>query len=200
MTGALVARRCPPSPSSVTVIMDAAGRYFASFVVRGHRRAAPGDGLGGRHRPGADPLRGAVGRHEGRRAEVPAPGRRASCSAAAAGPVPQAEGQSEPQEGRRRRSPGRTPGWPTPGGTGCTSSPRRSSARTKRCTWRTCACPVSAATRLAKSVHDAGWSTFVGHAGVQGRPVRAHVRPGRPVVPVHPDVLGVRRPSATRCR
>ena len=47
-------------------------------------------------------------------------------------------------------------------------------------------------TRLAKSVHDAGWASFTAHVGVQGRPVRAHLRPGGSVLPVHPDVLGVR--------
>jgi putative transposase len=47
-------------------------------------------------------------------------------------------------------------------------------------------------TRLAKSVHDAGWAQFRRDAGVQGRPVRAHLRPGGPVLPVHPDVLRLR--------
>ena len=66
--------RCRPTPSSVTVIRDAAGRYFASFVVRDRPGRDAADGrLRGRHRPGADALRGPVRRHEGRP-------RRSSCA------------------------------------------------------------------------------------------------------------------------
>ncbi len=49
-----------------------------------------------------------------------------------------------------------------------------------------------ARTRLAKSVHDAGWGHFHPDAGGQGRPVRAHLRQGGPLVPVVPDLLDVR--------
>ena len=91
---------------------------------------------GGRHRPGPDPLRGPLRRHEDRRPAVPAPGRE-EAQAGAAGPVPQAAGPATTGTRPASRSPALTRGWPTRGGTGTTSSPRRSSARTKRCTWRT---------------------------------------------------------------
>ena len=59
-----------------------------------------------------------------------------------------------------------------------------------------------ARTRLAKSVHDAGWSAFVAHAGVQGPAVRPGVPPDRPVRADVPGLLGVRgqgRPEAVAC-
>ena len=64
----------PSAPSSVTVIKDAAGRYFASFVVQAEpktrsRTRAPETG----HRSGADPLRGPVRRAQGQQPQVPAP-------------------------------------------------------------------------------------------------------------------------------
>ena len=67
-------RDLPADPSSVTVVRDAAGRYFASFVVQPTRDAPL---------PATDSdvgidlgltLRGPVRRYEGHRAEVPAPG------------------------------------------------------------------------------------------------------------------------------
>ena len=59
-------RTLPSDPSSVAIIRDAAGRYFASFVVQSS--AGPDVATGrdrDRDRPGPDPLRGHVGRHEG---------------------------------------------------------------------------------------------------------------------------------------
>ena len=52
-----------------------------------------------------------------------------------------------------------------------------------------------ARTRLAKSVHDAGWSQFVTHAGVQGGPVRADLGQDRPVRADQPGVLDLRTPT-----
>ena len=82
-------RDLPSVPSSVTVIIDAAGRYFASFVVEPGTRLASRGGTGDRHRPGADPLRGAVGRPEDRLSAVLAPGREETPTGAALN-VPQA--------------------------------------------------------------------------------------------------------------
>ena len=80
-------RPLPSEPSSVTVIKDPAGRYFASFVVE------TGPGLLPRteplvgHRPWARPFRGAVGRPQDRIPAFPAPGGEET-QAKAAGPVP----------------------------------------------------------------------------------------------------------------
>src|SRR5208283_3529337 len=56
-----------------------------------------------------------------------------------------------------------------------------------------------ARTKLAKSVHDAGWSAFARHAGVQGDAVRPGVPADRPVRADQPGLLGLRgegRPQA----
>ena len=51
-------RNLPSMPSTVTVIKDAAGRYFASFVVEGRACHAARDRFRGRHRPRPGALRG----------------------------------------------------------------------------------------------------------------------------------------------
>ena len=88
-------RELPSEPSSVTVIRDSAGRYFASFVIQTGPVTVPGDGTGDRHRLGPDPLRGAVRRPEDRLPAVPAASREET-QAGTAKLVPQAEGQQEP--------------------------------------------------------------------------------------------------------
>ena len=50
-----------------------------------------------------------------------------------------------------------------------------------------------ARTRLAKSVHDAGWATLVRLLEEKARTVRPGGGQGRPLVPVQPDLLRVRR-------
>ena len=71
-------RPLPCQPSSVTVIRDAAGRYFASFVVQtdpgADAQRFPRLWPGGGHRPGAGRVRGAVRWHQGLRPAVLAPG------------------------------------------------------------------------------------------------------------------------------
>ena len=139
--GAVVAS-LPSVPSTVTVIKDAAGRYFASFVVEAGDDAAAGSGRRDRHRPRPDPFRGPVRRPQGRRPRFLRRAERKLRKAQQA-LQPQGEGQQQPGQGPGRRSPGCTPGGRHAAGTGCTRNPPASSATTKRCTWRTCAWPAS---------------------------------------------------------
>ena len=94
--------RCVVPDAAVRAVVGDNGQGRGRAVlrlVRGEtsRRAAPGDRAGGRHRPGTDPLRGALGRHEGHGAEVPAP-RGSQAQAEAAGSLPQAEGEQQPEK------------------------------------------------------------------------------------------------------
>ena len=94
----------------VTVIKDAAGRYFASFVVEAEptSRSPQADAEVG-HRPGPDALRGPVRRHEDRRAEVPAPGgeeTQAGCS----GRCPARRRDRQPGKARHEGRPAARPG------------------------------------------------------------------------------------------
>ncbi len=68
-------RILPCVPSTVTVVKDAAGRYFASFVVETSLwRGAARDGPSGRYRSGPVALRDPLGRHQDRQPALPAPG------------------------------------------------------------------------------------------------------------------------------
>ncbi len=85
-------RDLPSEPSSVTVIMDAAGRYFASFVVEAGDEPLPEAGA----EAGIDlGLTHFAVLPEGRQPEVPAP-RGAQAPQGAAGPEPEGEGQQQP--------------------------------------------------------------------------------------------------------
>ena len=91
-------RPLPSSPSSVTVVKDSAGRYFASFVVQTRPLALPAAEpvVGYRSRPEA--LRCFVRWPEDLRAAIPAPCG-ATAQAPAAGPVAQAERVGSPGQG-----------------------------------------------------------------------------------------------------
>ena len=202
----------PSDPSAVTVIRDAAGRYFARFVVEAERDAAARRPSRCRHRPRASTTSRSC--PTARKISSPRFLRRAETKLrrGAAGPVPQ--GRRAAATGTRpgSRSPGRTPGWPTRGGTFTTSCPRRSSATTKRCRGgpggeRARPDPAGQVgpRRRLVGVRAACWSTrpscTAGRS--QDRPVRADPpgllglrRQGRPEAAARPR-LAV--PAAARC-
>ena len=90
-------RPLPSVPSSCTVIREADGRYYVSFVVERDAAAVPPSAGGrGRSRPG--PARRAL-RRGGRRQPASPAVRAASPGPGAAGVVPQAARQREPAQG-----------------------------------------------------------------------------------------------------
>ena len=114
------------TPSTVTVVKDAAGRYFASLRRRDRARQrrcpmtdTPEVGID----LGLDPLRGPLRRHEDRQPAVPAPGGE-EAEEGPAGPVPQAEGIQATGTRPGSRSPAHTRRWPTRAASSTTSSPR----------------------------------------------------------------------------
>jgi hypothetical protein len=197
----------------VTVTVDAAGRYHASFVVEVPDQALPLVQHEVGNRRGADPLRGAVGRAEGRRPADRAEGRgEAPHRAARVGPPPARVEQ--PREGAGR-SPALTCASRTPAGTGCTRCRPRSSARTKRCTWKTSPCrawpvpgwPAACTTRArarrvghigqAKPLHVRTWTCGCG--ATHDRDVNAArniLAAGRAVQPVEPMSAGTPVPQS----
>jgi putative transposase len=116
-------RPLPCRPSSVTVIQDSAGRYFASFVVESQpgelSRTEPVTGidLGLKHFAVLSDGTKVSSPRFLRRAEKNLKRRQRELS----------RKQKAPATGTRQgsRSPAPTPGWPTRGGTFTTSSPRR---------------------------------------------------------------------------
>jgi putative transposase len=126
-------------PATVTVVKDAAGRYFASRA-RAIRR----------------PLR----RNQGRQLTFPAPGREAPAQGAA-GPLPQAEGLQQPGQGptkvarvHARVADARRAFHH--------QLPTRIIRENQAVAVEDLAMQGLARTRLAKYVQDAGWSAFVG--------------------------------------
>jgi hypothetical protein len=108
-------RSLPADPASVTVIRDAAGRYFASFVVQVTAEPLPptdsdvGIDLGLTHFAVLS---------DGTKVAAPkflTPGR-TPAAPVAAGPVPQAAGQQQPQEGGREGRPSAREGGRHPQG------------------------------------------------------------------------------------
>ncbi len=190
-------RTLPTTPSSVTVIKDAAGRYFASFVIdtdptggcRPDARHRPHH----RHRPRPDPLRRPVRRHEDRLPALPAP-RGEEAEEGPAGTVPQTEGKQEPRKGppqgrpRPRQGHRRPPRVPPPAlHQADLREPRDRRGR-----------PVGGGT----GTHQAGqvrprrrMVLVREHAGVQSGPVRPHPGHDRPV---RADELRSAPPAASK--
>jgi len=116
-------RPLPSEPSSVTVIKDAAGRYFASFVIQTEPDALPesesvvGIDLGLTHFAVLSDGRKIVSPRFFRRAEKNSSGRSETCPAS----------RTVARTGTRPESswPGPTPGSPTRDGNSSISCPRR---------------------------------------------------------------------------
>lgn len=130
-------RPLPSDPSSVTVIKDPAGRYFASFVVETDDKPLP-DLDWDETETGIDLGLSSYAVLRGRKSAARSSSgdrRRSSAARSGSSPVP-----------RRARTTGAKPSWPLPGSMprsptgGVTSSsgkPPGSSARAKRSIWRT---------------------------------------------------------------
>ena len=157
-------RPLPGEPSSVTVIRDAAGRYFASFVVETDPAADaqrfPQAGPGGRYRPGAGRVRGACPMAP--RSAAPRFLRRAEKKL---GRLQRAH--SRKQKGSRNKEKSRA----ALARAHATVADRRADFCHQVSTMiigenqavyveDLCVAGLGR-TRLAKSVHDAGWSAFV---------------------------------------
>jgi putative transposase len=116
-------RPLPSKPSSVTVVSDSAGRYFASFVIETGPGPLPetepviGIDLGLNHFAVLSDGRKITSPRFLRRAEKKLGGSSGHC------PASRREAGIGIKPGSR--SPGLMPGWLTPGGTFTTSSPRR---------------------------------------------------------------------------
>ncbi|WP_306306862.1 RNA-guided endonuclease InsQ/TnpB family protein [Nocardia brevicatena] len=130
-------RELPAEPSSVTTVKDAAGRYFASSVVQVDAEPLPEAGT----EVGIDlGLSTFAVLSNGKTITSPRFLRQAERRLKKA-----QRAVSRKQKGPANRvkalsgSPRLTLAWPICGGTGRTSIPRRLSARTKRCSSRTCA-------------------------------------------------------------
>ena len=192
-------RPLPSEPSSVTVIKDSAGRYFAVFVVETEPGALPETGAGDRHRPRPDPLRGPVGRPEDRLARGSCAGRRRS-SSAGSGTCP-ASRRARSNRDKARVKVARAHARVADARRDFHHQLSTALIRDNQAVAvEDLAVNGLARTRLAKSVHDAGWSGVRGHAGVQGPAVRPGPSPGSAgSSPTSPHLLGLRgqgRPQA----
>jgi putative transposase len=128
-------RPLPAAPSSVMVIRDSAGRYHASFVVEVTPSPLPET----RRETGIDLGLGFFAvLDDGTRVTAPRFFRRVERKLRKAQrDLSRKQKAAGTGKGPERRSRGRTRGPRTRGGTSTTRHPRRSSARPKRCTWKT---------------------------------------------------------------
>ena len=155
--------RCRPSRPVVTVIHEPDGRYYASFVVE--REATPLPACG--REVGVDlGLTGLAVTSDGEMIANPRflRAKAAASGAGAAGAVPQGERLGEPGQGRRTGR-GRAPQGPRDPARpraqdGSSAGPRQPSGLRRRL-----GRVRAGRTRLAKSVHDAGWAQFAALAG-----------------------------------
>ncbi len=185
-------RELPSDPSSVTIVKDAAGRYFASFVVRTHPTAVLpettseiGIDLGLTHFAILS---------DGRKVSSPKFLRRAERKLRKA---QQALSRKAKGSNNRKRAVAKVARLHARVADARRDHHHKLSTTLIRENQVVYVEDLSvkglARTRLAKSVLDAGWARFTAMLGVQGRPVRADLRQGRPLDPVHADLLCVLR-------
>lgn len=152
--------RLPAAPTSVTVTMDSSAGTSSALSLTPSGVSSPG------RRP--KPVSTSACPPS---PSCPTAGRsiaRASCaglrrsSSAFSGSCPARPRDRRTGPRPASRSHASTPRWQTDVGTGTTRHPHRSSATTKRVYVEDLAVSGLGRTRLAKSVHDAGWSASVG--------------------------------------
>ncbi|GAA2459644.1 hypothetical protein GCM10010191_94920 [Actinomadura vinacea] len=175
-------RHLPSDPSSVTVVKDAAGRYFASFVVKTDAEPLPeaasaiGIDLGLTHFAVLS---------DGRRIDNPRFLRRAERELRKAQQVLSRKAKGSSNRGKAAVRVARAHAKVADARRDHHHKLSTALIRDNQAVFvEDLAVNGLARTRLAKSVHDAGWAQFHEHAGVQGRPLRAHLREGGPVVPL----------------
>ena len=187
-------RDLPSQPSSVTVIVDAAGRYFASFVARTDPAADAGRFPPAGAETGIDlGLTAFAVLSGGTVIKAPQFLRRAERKLRRLQHAMDRKGKGSANRDKARARVARAHARVADSRRDFHHKLSTKIVRDNQAVYVEDLCVAGLGrTRLAKSVHDAGWSAFTADAGIQDETVRPVPREDRPVHPLHRAVLGVR--------